>query len=307
MILPIWKDTYYTTSADTLTYEIQDASGTTLFTGKAYKAPEADELKVKLNDVCDNYIHFNFPLNEQIIVEHEGAGGTIKANKLGAIKDFYLIIGGESAETYTFFWDYSYDNAYSSSTTTLNRTTPFLISNHGCTGMYGLRSRTVYTNIFGTSAFTYSVDWEHIGAGLGNLGYVSGYCGDYALYYLNRYGGWTSYLIEGAVIEKDDFERSDYTTVVNNTKVLDRAKTRFNNQITHGYEIKTGWLSDAASKNLVAHLLSSNNVWLHNLKTDKVIPVIITDSSSEYKTFANERKMFGYTINVEESNKKAIK
>lgn len=56
------------------------------------------------------------------------------------------------------------------------------------------------------------------------------------------------------------------------------------------------------------HLLESNEVYLHNLKTDKITPVTITDSTCEYKTYANQgNTRFHYVINVESSNYKIRK
>jgi hypothetical protein len=51
------------------------------------------------------------------------------------------------------------------------------------------------------------------------------------------------------------------------------------------------------------HLFESTEVYLHNLNTNEITPVTITDSSCEYKTYANQgNKRFYYIINVEESN-----
>lgn len=304
-MIPIWKDTYYETSADTLVYQIMnyDSVGEydeVLFTGKAYKAPGADTLKVKVNDICSNYMQTILPITETDL-----SGGTVYAVQsffgygpaIEPNKRFVLLVDGESAATYQFKWDYSYENLVSFITFELTR--PYIINNHSTPGMFVFRTYEAF-ELLNTS---YTNDKNRYA----DYGYDSGYCGDYAIYYANRYGGWSSFLVETPVKESDEFAQEDYLTGRDNNYQLQRANTRFYNEITHKWEIKSGWLNDNSSKMLAKHLLSSNNVWLHNLKTNKMVPVIITDTTVEYKTFNNERKLFGYTINLEESNKKVIK
>ena len=65
------------------------------------------------------------------------------------------------------------------------------------------------------------------------------------------------------------------------------------------------WLSDEESERLAKHLLSSPDVYLHDFKNDRIIPVNITDSSYKIKTYQNNgKKMVNYTINLEEGSLK---
>ena len=49
-------------------------------------------------------------------------------------------------------------------------------------------------------------------------------------------------------------------------------------------------------------------VYLHNLETDEIIPVVITNSQCEYLTYTNNgKKPYFYNITVEESNQKMRK
>ena len=52
---PIWKDTYYTTTADTVNYSIR-LDGETIFTGKGVKYPGADDMQLNINKICRNYL-----------------------------------------------------------------------------------------------------------------------------------------------------------------------------------------------------------------------------------------------------------
>lgn len=129
------------------------------------------------------------------------------------------------------------------------------------------------------------------------------YCGDMALYYLNARGGWDSFLIEGKVIKKDNYTIYEYDRAFSN-QTIDYERGRYLNEIETAYELHTGWLTDSQSAILAKNLLGSNQVYAHNLVTDKIFPVVITDTSAEYKTYKNEGKLVSYTINIVESQSK---
>jgi len=81
----------------------------------------------------------------------------------------------------------------------------------------------------------------------------------------------------------------------------------YHSQIITSYQLNTGWLNDQQSENLAFNLLSSNEVYLHNLCSDKVYPVVITDNTATYKTYKNNsRKFVNYQINCEESQRKEV-
>lgn len=51
----IWQDTYYTTTKSPFNYTIR-LDGGVIFAGRAYMYPGADETKVKINNICENYL-----------------------------------------------------------------------------------------------------------------------------------------------------------------------------------------------------------------------------------------------------------
>lgn len=163
----------------------------------------------------------------------------------------------------------------------------------------------VFTTVNGQKVFEFITQNISQLATLSDDGFVieSGhnYCGDWALYYSNRSGGWDSFLIEGNVKKIDNFEKYYINRSYNNT-TMEWGKKVYHNEITTNYELHTGWLNDRQSEILAFNLLSSNQVYLHDLVNNKIIPVVITDDTAEYKTFKNNgRKMVNYTINVEAS------
>ena len=77
--------------------------------------------------------------------------------------------------------------------------------------------------------------------------------------------------------------------------------------MTTQYTLYTDYLTDDEASKMY-NLLESVNVYLHDLETNKIIAVNITNSTCDYKTFTNNgKKKFYYTINVEESQTKMRK
>lgn len=131
--------------------------------------------------------------------------------------------------------------------------------------------------------------------------YECRYCGDIALYYVNAYGGWDAFLIEGVCKKVDNLTEYTLNRSFDNT-TIQFEKKRYMVEINPSWELHTGWLTDEESERLARHLISSPTVYMHNLKEDKIIPVNITNTTAEYKTFKNnEKKMIGFTITVQQS------
>lgn len=123
-------------------------------------------------------------------------------------------------------------------------------------------------------------------------------CYNYCLYYLNSNGGWDSLLVEGNVKKSDSIKSSYYTTNVDNT-TNEFGKTKYINVIDTYYTLHTDWFNDDEQERF-ANLIESTEVYLHNLNTDKILPVNITNNTFEYKTFTNNGKKKWYnTIEVE--------
>ena len=136
------------------------------------------------------------------------------------------------------------------------------------------------------------------------VSYEGTYCGNYALYYQNLYGGWDAFLIEGNVTVSHKTTDYKYGKSIDNT-TLDKETWVYAKDVKVSYAATTGWLSDEESERLAKHLLSSPDVYLHDFKNDRIIPVNITDSSYKIKTYQNNgKKMVNYTINLEEGSLK---
>lgn len=141
--------------------------------------------------------------------------------------------------------------------------------------------------------------------------YDLSHCGEGYLVYRNRFGGWDSFLLEGNISKTETYERERYKMPEQSSSARQEERKIDRLNINTSYTAYTGWLSDEESERLVFHLLSSPVVYFVPMNNDLyrdeyLIPVLITNSSSEYKKFRNGRKIFNYTITFEESYTKNV-
>lgn len=284
MATPIWKDTYYTSTADTLEYYITDvaASNSVIFRGKSYKAPNAN-IFIKLNDICSN--HLSSELTNDLFSKDIKNGQNIVFTPEKIIRTFRLYDANNTLlNTYVFSnnWDYKTDT-----------TVTIPINRKYINGMYYFITTqpasdkiTVTVTKTRTNQSTYTIQA----------------CGDYALYYVQSNGAWSSFAVDGKVIEGKNIDTFNYRKVINNNKIGDRENIRYQSNIKQNWSINTGWLKDDESENLFNNLLTSNNIYLHKISENKIWPVHITDTQATNKQFNNEKKLISYTINLESDN-----
>lgn len=131
-------------------------------------------------------------------------------------------------------------------------------------------------------------------------------CAKYAIYYLNPLGGWDQLLIEGKVVKTIKLENKTFKrNFDNNTKEF-QSKHYLKN-LTTSYKFTTGYLTDEQAK-LMPNLIETTKAYLCELDTNTYIPVLINNNSVDIKTYRNQgRKLFTYTIDVQESQNKFIK
>lgn len=291
---PIWKDTQYTTlsSVSPITYRIEDQDGETIFNGRAWAKPDADSISININKICQNHLSSNIHYSGRTIT----TGTYYNSEALGT---FYLYDGNDNLlETYRFLLDWSYEDK--------NFSADFLMSapinGHYATGMFLFGTYWDYSDkepitTVSTNPSAVTFNYQRL--------YNDLECGRYALYYLNRNGGWDSFLIEGKTNKRDNYEKY-YTDNSFNNNTLDYERKTYHTNITTSYELNTGWLSDEESQRLAFHLFSSPLVYIHDLCTGEIQPANIKDESVTYKTFKGEGQLVSYLIEVEESQTKRL-
>lgn len=139
-----------------------------------------------------------------------------------------------------------------------------------------------------------SQKWEYL---------VTATCYRYALYYVNNMGGWDYMLFRGKEIQTDQLTRLQYKQEYN-AGSLNFGRKNYLTKLTESWELNTSFVDDNTSQDIQS-LFSSNKMILHDLETGKLVPVNITNSSVEHKSYKNQgRKLYSYTINLTSSQDK---
>lgn len=277
MASPIWKDTFYTSSSDSLEYQIT-YNGSTIFSGKAYRMPNGNPIKICVNKLCQDYLYQDI---DSIL-----AGSSSQSNSR-AIGTFYMTSNGSSLGSYTFLYDWDYDHNWNGGSEPLSMP----VNGHYATGQLKL-----FTTCNGGSVTTVSTDSTH---------YNKLVCADYILHYCNARGGWDSFAFEGRCYQIDNFEQHYFNRVFDNTtKEFEQGK--YITEIESNYRLNTGILTEEQAKIFAKHLISTNKAYLQILSTGKIIPVLVTDNNAEYKV-ENDEDVITYEITVKESQTKIKK
>lgn len=291
----IWSDTYYTYNPTSNPYFIFtiETDGGVIFYGKAWLKPNAEGITINLNNYCKDYLKTD-------MIDLLGVDRTVTYTHNDSTKTFVLKDENNRVlANYDFIndWSYEYRN-YNNKPLSLSKP----INGNSIDGMLMFYSYLDVNNKVKTVISPSITDIND--SARSTLYKDKGLCGPrYALYYSNRYGGWDSFLIEGKGIRNDSYQ--NYFTANNyNNNTIQFGKKVYHNVITTRYELHTGWLNDSQSENLAFNLLSSNNVYLQDLKEGTIMPVLISNTDTNYKTFKNNNKqLVNYTIQVECSHK----
>lgn len=330
MAVPIWKDYFVElSSGDSIQYRIVlDGTNEVIYSGKAYKRPGDSSISVRINDVCADYLQNVLPTLSQ--AEFSALDLPLTFN-VQAYSSTWTTI-----ESVQFLNDWSYDYDYDAATMgmsfpingRIDARMPIVwtgldVSQVTATiNLEGGISFPVYIPVeisadfnddfnqdfarsarsasSGTAVF-YPSTWDNVESiTIGNNTWqIVTDCARYALYYVNPYGGWESFLIEGNFLESDAVRRYTRDVVYDNRDVQNRGRQNYLNEITKAFTFHTGWLSDIQSSRM-AHLINSTEVYMYDISAGQMIPVILTTNTCDYKTFSNQgNKLVNYTIQVE--------
>lgn len=325
---PIWKDYHVTLGVDdAIDFQIT-ANGEVIYTGRSVKRPGQAVNAVRINDICADYLVNTLPsLSED----------ALSAMQFPVVFGVRTLVDGEwdtiDEQEFMNDWSYDYDynpetmglsfpingrmdvrqwivsTAYKSSTITatirlksgvsFDVYVPVRISDDfngdfNYDFSQSVRMAQNQTAVFDLSRWQ---DVESVTIGNNVFKVVNG-CSRYALYYVNAYGGWDSLLIEGNHSEVDNLTRWTREVEYDNRSVQNRGKINYVNEIVKSLTLHTSWLSDDESSRM-HHLLNSTNVYLGDLVTGQMIPVILTDTRTDYKTYkGNGGRLVNYAINV---------
>lgn len=330
--VPIWKDRYVTlgTGSSILYRIVLSDTSDVIYAGKAYRRPGDTNITARINDICADYLvntlpalseteftRISLPVSFKVQTSGNGTTWTDKAT-VQFINDWSYDYGHNPATMGMSFpinghfdtrmplvWtglDVSEVTATiryrdgSSSVVII----PVEISDDFNADFNSDFSRSVRSAGSGTAVFLPSswsnVDTVTVG---GSVFKAVTSCASYALYYVNAYGGWDSFLIEGNDMETDTLTRHTREVAYDNRDIMNRGRDNYVNEIAKGFTFHTGWLLDGQGKRM-HHLINSTDVYLYDIAAGQMIPVTIPDTTCEYKTYKNQgNRLVNYAIRVE--------
>lgn len=314
---PIWKDVEYDFgNIYDVNYNVF-ADDVLIFSGKSCRRPNTEHNTILINKICQNYM--DAPL---YIDNHSTNYSGYNVFKL-TNED------GRTYRTYRFVNDWSYSNEFKTGvlshpilndrTVVRGQMLPFTVfgAANDVEIPYGIIYDGItldkYGDIINDEHYTVSaknnVITEFFPYDETKEGAVSYYINneewkviddckvEYVLYYINPWGGFDWFPIKGKVTEIDDITQYVYTQNYNNT-TLEFGKKRYLSEINKKYQLNTHWLREDESMRMW-YLLQSNTVYMHNIKTNKMYPVIITATQQEHKKRGIVSSRIQYQIEVE--------
>lgn len=318
--------------------------GKIIYSGHAVRQPGQETLKVRINDICADYIR---QYSNSLPITKEGSNTifvvintSVSPNKI--------------VDSVSFIWDWSYKSgidfsskrllsapvsqflgrgqyvvlSYYRRNDALSREIPYSIGTaDGNSNTYSLRQMSkldadadflfpfplpvgpnyVYNyspdEIYGAEGIEY-VDFYPV---MGSVNTVQRYymdreCHEYALYYINAFGGWDTLLLRGRVSVEMDVDRHTYT-LPGTMERRTRGTVNYLNEIGATYTLRTGWLTEEGAAN-IWHLTGSTDVYLCYIPTDEWTPLVLADKSTQIKTYGGEGgRMISYEFKASAARK----
>lgn len=315
-IIPVCKDMQlaYSTNDEYITYSVE-SNGEILYTGRSYKKPKDNKCYFKLNEITENFIDNEF----------NPEGATLQ-RATNSIKKFGVNVGDSSTQ-YWFYnnWDYTFANVATNQVKVLSKPINNKISKSGkfvvsvintYDSNYNV-SIEIFKNNNWVTAKTETLNANsiyHILLNVSEYGNVSKFrvlgevydvvndCIEYQLVYSNKCGGFDVINLNGRTQIEDKFEALYHSKSVLNTTAL-HEKSKWLNGVKRVFTGNIFWLNKRQAER-IEHLFSSTMVWLYDIKNDRMIPVVIEDSSVDYK---NNNKLMAFQIKLSESHTKIVK
>lgn len=334
-IAPIWKDYFVTLGAgDVIPFRIrvQDQSGDIIYNGKSHIKPGETNNSIRINDICADYLTNALPTISQAEFSALSfpLNFVVEAFLKTAPDD---VPGWNLAGQVQFINDWSYDDSYNPATMGMSFPVNSRIDSRQWLVFTAYNASSITATLTFTDGTTsqviipveisadfsddFNTDFARSARGAGsgtavfdlsawnNVAKVSienktwevvTDCKEWVLYYVNAFGGWDSLLIEGLTSERDLLTRHTREMEYDNRQIQNRGRQNFVNEISKIYTLNTSWLSDDESARM-HHLLNSTEVYLYNINSGDMIPVILNNTTTEYKTYkGNGGRLVNYTI-----------
>lgn len=322
MAEPIWKDHFSNLGAVASQYFRLRVNSTTVYQGRAFRAASSGDLKIKINDICADYIAkipgggaLTFPVSFTVQKSSNGSSWT-------------------NVETVAFNDDWSYNASYNPSTDGMSfpvthyadirqhiYQTRYASGSVTATARYGSTTRSITLSLLTTTGSTDLIrSLTHAGVGyvdfdcaanatysgkkltsvtIGGVTYtITNACPEYLLYYKNPFGGYDHLVLLGKCRRNRTGQRDTFVADYNNN-YQQRGEWVFQNEVTERFTLNTGLMADGDSERM-PYLLDSPDVYLINLNSPTVfVPVKIATDSYQVKKYSVGEGMVNYTFEVE--------
>lgn len=330
-IVPIWKDTYvkFYSEEETpeyyITIQIFGDEEKVVYNGKTFGLKPSSSSALYLSEIYLNAIVKDYLKTK---VDNPSMGATIFYYSQGIVRVYNSINDSIIGEEYVFVDDYSYEDFYYDrgvvclsrpiKKNVANIPLPFTTYDYyeddddipcewrieNSSGVNRevaswdttkYKATVLFTPYDGLNKCYYYTKED----GLTQvIEYMVDDCkSNYAYYYKNALGGYDVLCVSGKMVQVDNLERKTI-------EVYKDGKQNFENVITRTYSTFTGYLTEEQSL-LMHHLLNSTEVYLYDIQEATYVPVVLTNTSTEYKTKQNQnKKMISYNITCEEATKK---
>lgn len=296
-VFPIWRDVFgvIPSDEDWEDYEL-DENGSLFYSGRAFAYPDESNIRVNVSRVVAPYLVTYW-------------------------KDVDFISGGTTLGSYTFVRDYSYDRSMDyTQTLVLNAPINGKVPS-GVALSASVWAPSASGNLQVTDEGGSLVVNEALAKGLNTGSWISGMegktytiggseeytvvsaCRGALLKYVNAYGAVDFFLVEGVAKKSDKISRATYEKdAAAMTAEFETAD--YQAAMEAEWTGTTGWLTDAQSARM-KHLVESVEVYMIDIATGDDIPVVMRDSTLEYKTFdSSGRTLVNYSLKWTESQKK---
>lgn len=330
-LAPIWKDRLVTlaSSGDYADFEIRQntAAGTLLYTGRAYPRPGETDIVARINDICA--AHLGAPLPD--------FGN--RYTPMQVSETFVTLVGGVTKDTITFVNDWSYDAGKTwtsgsilsdpingeldprqwllfsvlSGATTINVTLYFTDGTSAVVAVpvaFSADFNDDFNGDFvqsddpsksGTAVLDLSQfsDLDRVEFGPFTLKVRQNTCARYCVAYVNAFGGWDTFILDGEPSLRDGLTRHTASYDYDNADGSARGRKDYAIEVTPAWTLRTGILTDDESLRM-HHLLNSTEVYLQDLADGTFHPVVLTDTENARRTYkGNGRQLNTYAFNAE--------
>lgn len=332
-IAPIWKDHFVTlaTSGDYQDFEIRQgtSTGPLLYAGRAYPRPGETDILARINNVCASYLGAPLPDFGNRFTPMQVSETFVTLAQPGyVVKDTITFVND---------WSYNHGKTWSASDClsdpingeldprqwllfsilsgddSVNVTLTFADSSTAVVAVPVAFSADFNDDFNGD--FAQADDPSKSGTAVLDLSQFSDLvsvsflgrtwkvrsegCARYLAAYVNAYGGWDTFILDGQPSQRDELVRNTASFDYDNYDGSARGRKDYAIEFTPAWTLRTGLLTDDESLRM-HHLLNSTEVYLQDLASGKFIPVVLTDTEAERKTYKSTgRQMITYTFNAQ--------